>query len=188
MRAQRRAALERYVLNGSPLPPRPVLDAANLAAYAYTQLASDDESREELWLAYAKAAARHLHHRTTLLPLVRAWQRAGIESLLFKGFPLAEFVYASVGQRHYSDVDVLLDPRRWSEAERIAVAHGWTVIWARERSLYANSHEEGIITRNGVVVEVHRLIVHSGSPHDQHQRRVTDAAWAASEPRKWEDT
>src|SRR5690606_11222431 len=59
-------------------------------------------------------AARHATLRRAVVELLDAWRQAGIETLLVKGFYLAEFVYPDPSMRLYSDIDLAL---RSSDAE-----------------------------------------------------------------------
>jgi len=180
--------LERYLVEGTPLPDADALARARVAALAYTRMSSDDPARPTHRDAYTRATALHLKHKLAFLPLARAWRDAGVDVIVFKGFYLAEFVYEQPAQRHYNDIDVIVRPELGERAVAIAREHGWTLAWSRRDSLYATSHEEAILTKAGTVIEVHRFIIDCQSARDALQRRYTEAAWARSSEVAWEGT
>ena len=180
--------LERFLVDGGPLPDTAMLERTGLAPMAYTRLTADDPSRSQLYEAFTRATARHLATKLAFLPLARAWREAGIDVVVFKGFYLAEFVYEQPAQRHYNDIDVLIRPEAWARAESIAVELGWTIAWRRRESLYRWSHEEAVLTRGTAEVEAHRFVIDCNGSNDALQRRVTAAAWAHSFEVPWEGT
>jgi hypothetical protein len=183
-----RASLERFLVEGSPLPDRTILARRRLEAYAYAAVPTDHPAGEALRRAHTRAAAVHLAHKAAFLPLLRAWRDAGIEVIVFKGFYLAEFVYEQPAQRHYSDIDVIMRPESWPIAEPLAVGLGWTVEWRRRSSLYTASHEEALLTKAGMVLEVQRFPIDCPTPFQGLHRRYAAAAWAASRELHWEGT
>lgn len=174
------AQLERFLVHGTPMPDVAVLERWALAPLAYTRMATSDPARDRLHGAFTRAVARHLLTKLHVLPLLRAWSEADIEVVVFKGFYLAECVYEYPAQRHYHDVDVLLRSAEWSRAAAIALELGWKIAWSRHDSLYRWSHEEAVLAKDGVIVEVHRHIVDCAGPSDRVQHRLTEAAWTAS--------
>ena len=180
--------LERFLVDGGPLPDAAVLERTGLAPLAYTRLDADDPRRRPLYEAFTRATARHLSNKLAFLPLARAWRDAGIDVVVFKGFYLAEFVYQHPAQRHYNDIDVLIRPETWERAEAIAVDLGWVITWRRRESLYRWSHEEAILTCGTAEVEAHRFVIDCNGPNDARQRRITDAAWARAVEVPWEGT
>lgn len=180
--------LERFLRDGAQLPDDATLAASHLAPLAYTLLDVDDPRRAALRDAFTRATARHLAAKLAFLPLARAWREAAIDIVVFKGFYLAELVYPHPAQRHYNDIDVLVRPEQWERAEAIAASLGWTVTWRRRDSLYRWSHEEAILARGPVEIEAHRYVIDCSRPGDAVQRRITDAAWAASREVPWDGT
>jgi hypothetical protein len=181
-------AIERYLLDGQPLPSTRDLLATRLASHAYLQLEADHPQRAELRAAFVAATARHLATKATILGLLTAWHEAGIEAILLKGFYLAEFVYAHPAERFYSDVDILIRPERAQEALEIARGLGWRVPWERSASLYHHNHEEAVLTREGTTVEMHRYVIDSLSPRTAIPRRMTQETWKRARPVAWEGT
>lgn len=187
MSSDPRGSLERFLRGRQEIPAVATLRRAGLAAYAYGRVGEDDERAAPLRLAYLEATARHLHMTATVLALLRAWRGAGIQPLVFKGMHLATFVYDRSANRPYHDVDVLLAHDDLAEARRVAEASGWSVRWARAASLYDANHEEYVIEREGVVMEIHRWILDQNHPYDAVQRRITHAVWEGSVERTWND-
>ncbi|WP_291423388.1 lasso peptide biosynthesis B2 protein [Deinococcus sp.] len=100
---------------------------AGLGGAVRAQLPEDHLLRGPLRQQALDLSLRHAHIRAELRPLLAAWAAEGIEALLFKGFALAEFEYATPGERFYGDVDLLLpeDLATVMRAAHIALAHGW---------------------------------------------------------------
>ncbi|HYR12219.1 MAG TPA: lasso peptide biosynthesis B2 protein [Longimicrobium sp.] len=177
-----------WLLGRGDLPPAEELRAANLGAYAYTALAEDHPERVRLRLDFMSSVARSLCHKRTMLPLLDAWQRAGIPVLLFKGFHLSEFLYPVRGARAFADVDVLLRPESADAARRVAEREGWGVDYDSGEVGQPHFHTafELIHPTTGVWVDVHRYALGAMTPGLRLKRRVTDAVWARARERDWE--
>lgn len=107
---------------GLPLSLEPQqVRALHLGAYAYHTHPAAPQFRAD----YLQGVARHALTRRSLLELVRAWNTAGLEPLLLKGFALAEFEYEHPAHRFYGDVDVYLSPQHEALASGTALALGW---------------------------------------------------------------
>lgn len=171
-----------------PLPPASLLRAARLAAYAYATLPPEVPGRAELRGDYLAALARHQRMRVELVPLLAAWREEGIGALLFKGFHLAEFVYPVPGARFHGDVDVLLRPGDVERAGRVARERGWREEGNTAKVGRAFSHGAYSLFGPGgaVCVDVHRWALHSHTPWNRVQRRITEAVWDRSREREWE--
>lgn len=137
-------------------------------------------------LFQAHGKLKHWAHKALVLPLLRAWHAEGIETLLFKGFYLAEFIYGQALERPYNDVDVLIHPCDAGRARALARDLGWREVWAREASLYRFSHEETNLRKTEVLIEPHRLILDTATPWHSVQRRITEAAWTDANLVDWE--
>ena len=197
-RDRARAALERF-LTGEPgesaeLPPLEALEESGLAAYASTCPGGGGLRR-----ALLNASARHIAVKAEVQRLLRAWQDAGIEAMLFKGFHLAEFVYPSPGGRLYSDVDLLIEQRDALEAAAVAVRAGWVETWHAQRRSSAHGtrgpryygHEviQLLHPRIGIQVDVHRRLVHNNHNRIRRytsQERITRMTWEASHLVSWD--
>jgi hypothetical protein len=145
------------------------------------------------------ATARHLVVRRELRLLLPAWWRAGIDSLLFKGFHLAEFVYPAPGLRRCSDVDLLIREGDARQAAALAEELGWRVLWHADRPATADSartegyrgHEVMQLRhrRSDVHLDVHRRLVHNHHNRisgNRRQERITELAWTGSQVIDWE--
>src|SRR5690606_10580395 len=140
-----------------------------------------------------------------VVKLLAAWNEAGIEPLLFKGFYLAEFVYRDSSIRKYSDVDVGL---RWSpdpgqgggqaelakRAADIARQRGWKIVWYFGQPDTVGSHHDPAYDghellqlqheSSGVPLDAHRRLVHKNA--NLSKRRdggdaVTEMVWSAAD-------
>ena len=173
------------------------LRAAGVSSLAFVRT-PDHPERSTLRHDFMATSARHLAVRRAVVELVAAWRAAGIEALVFKGFYLAEFVYASPGERGYHDVDLAVRPERAEAACAIAEAQGWRILWrlgqpdnawsARPPS-YAG-HEVAQLRHRQleVTVDLHRRLAHNTHnrlPSARAQTRLTAAAWSASRSLAW---
>ncbi len=59
-------------------------------------------------------------------PVLRAFNAAGIQTMLLKGAPLALLTYGELGARPMGDIDVLVHPRHARRALQLLVDDGWT--------------------------------------------------------------
>lgn len=156
---------------------------AGLAAYALDRSgeegsAVDSHDKALLRSARLLAGVRHAGIKRATSALVRAWHGAGIDTLLFKGFYLAEYVYPEPSWRAYSDVDVAVRSRSGQHpqelaamAAEIAAANGFDVVWhlGETPSVHSfhdaryNGHELVQLAHSaaGFSVDAHRRLVHS---------------------------
>lgn len=164
-----------------------LLSEANLAGYAFTVLSDEHPSKSLLYGDYMLASARQLNFKARLLPLAEAWRTAGIEVLIFKGFYLAEWVYALPGQRYFQDVDILLRPNQVSKAQEIAESLSWTATWDYESAMQPHSHVAlHLLSVDGLIqIDVHRHILHTRTPWMAVQKRISEQAWESSQLQKW---
>jgi hypothetical protein len=194
--------LERYLLRPHETPldeaGLELIDGMLLAPFAYTQVPKDHPARVHLQPRFMSATARHVALRVELQGLFQAWAEVGVTPLLFKGFYLAEFVYASPGQRFYNDIDVVIDTEAFEEASRLAQARGWLERWSvRHKPTMLSAHGEGYCGHEllqlyhpklGVQLDVHRRILHNLHnlvPEVSQQARITARAWQASRQCAW---
>lgn len=177
-----------WLLGRGDAPPADALRAAGVGAYAYTVLPADHPAREVLRMDFMRSVARRLDIRNALLPLLGAWQHAGIPILLFKGFHLSEFVYPVPGARPYADVDVLMHPESTAVARGAAERVGWRVEYDSAEVGQPHFHTAFELSSpaTGVSVDVHRFALGAMTPGLRLKRRVTDAVWARARERTWE--
>ncbi|HZX00257.1 MAG TPA: nucleotidyltransferase family protein, partial [Trueperaceae bacterium] len=172
--------------------------AAGLAAYAMDRIGDQQQSLDpRLHRSRLVAAARHAAIRRATASLVRAWDEAGIDTLLFKGFYLAEFVYPDPSWRAYSDVDLAVRSRAdlsLSEVARlaaeVAARHEFEVVWWHGEEERLDSHHDRAYNGHellqlahiptGTSVDAHRRLVHSNvSVRRQSDKgeRLTRSVW-----------
>lgn len=185
-KARSTSALAEWLLGRGGPPSADVLRASRLAAYAYTILPADHALRATLRADFFASLRRHHQIVNEVVPLLGAWHAAGIDVLLFKGFHLAELVYPVPGARFHGDVDLLVRPEHTRRAAEIARALGWYEVGARPRPRF--SHNALILVRadGATMIDAHRLAVHAPLPLARVQRRITEAMWHESQPRRWQ--
>ena len=173
------------------VPDAAALRQARLSPYVYSRLQPGEPLRAELRPDFLAALARHQDIKREVVPLIAAWRAAGIETLLFKGFYLSEFVYPVPGTRFHGDVDVLIRPEHGENALRLARQHGWLARWRPPRrpgppddDALCNLHRPNGATQ----LDVHQLAVRAAAGWTRRQRRITEAVWARSAVRDWEGT
>lgn len=193
MRHRRRAAgtpttpLERFVAGTGPVPDPAVVARHLLEGVAYLATDGNHPCHARWRVDYLDLVKRHLMTRALIAELVGAWSEAGVETVLLKGFYLAEAVYASPAERRYTDVDVLIAEGSGDRARAIAVSLGWVVVSSRLGPVSSSpySHMELVLERDGVSVDVHRFVVHNSASDQRLARRFTAAAWEASRLVPW---
>lgn len=106
-----------------------------------------------------RAAQRRLLLDVATAEVMHGLGRRGVGAILMKGPCLATWLYDSPGERDYADVDVLIDPGRWRDAESVLLELGFNLSrdtfadeWDPDR--HANYWE-----RDGVNVDLHWRIV-----------------------------
>jgi len=168
----------------------PAVQHAHLAPYLYARAGSADPARVRFRQDYLAALARHHAIKRELVPLVAAWRAAGIETLLYKGFFLAEFVYPAPGTRFHGDVDILIRTEHGPEALRLALALGWRRRIYPRRVGAADGGALFDLYRPGgaAQLDVHHLLVPAARWWQRRQRTITAGVWARSELREWEGT
>lgn len=182
-------ALEHFLLHRQlPASAAQTVGAAGLGSYAYASLDASHPVRAQFRADYTAALYQHLTTRAALRPLLHAWHTAGIRVLLFKGFHLSEFVYASPGQRPYSDVDILMRPEDAQRAAEVAQQMGWQSTWRLEACLVPHHHELLHLqsSEGQVSLDIHRRILHGLLPANGLQERITKAVWEAAICCDWE--
>ncbi|GAA0497139.1 lasso peptide biosynthesis B2 protein [Deinococcus depolymerans] len=182
--------LER-ALRGGPLAlaDLPHLRAAGLEGAMRARLPADDPLRAELRAGALVLGARHALIRAELRDLLGAWETEGIPALLFKGFALSEFGYATRTERFYGDVDLLLpgDPATVTRAAHLALARGW-----RSDGQHAHpdrwTHETMHLFSPGghARLDVHRWLIPDWFAGRRRSLHVTRQVWAAARPHDWD--
>jgi hypothetical protein len=174
---------------------------AGLGAYALERLGEHAGDHSALLRSSRlMAGVRHSAIRRAVVELIGAWNDAGLDTLLYKGFYLAEFVYPDPSWRAYADVDLAVrsrtgaDPRLTARlATDVARDLGFTVVWhvGEEPSVHSfhdqryDGHElaQLIHPGTGVSVDAHRRLVHSNvslRPQTDAGEVLTDRVWDAA--------
>lgn len=140
------------------------------------------------------ATAHHLLVRRAIEPLLSALNSAEVDVMIFKGFHLAEHVYAAPGRRDYADVDMLTQPHMVDQVVSTALELGWRLtrltgaahkFWS-ERGPDYNGHEAAQLHLDsaGLTIDLHRRVVANVVgrwPPGRIPHRLTRLAWAASQ-------
>lgn len=188
-----KANLERFLCGDlETVPSLEVLRARRLEAWAYTVLPTGHPLKVLCKSAFITARARHELIKQEVLEMVRAWNAAGIEPVLYKGFALAEFTYPQPGTRFHGDVDVLVRPEDFRRALEIGHERGWQTPQPLEHWLFsqsANPHELSLKKyRAHTAFDVHQRLVPSVLSRTPREHAMTQAAWQNSRPIEWEGT
>ncbi|MVN86687.1 lasso peptide biosynthesis B2 protein [Deinococcus sp. HMF7620] len=132
---------------------------------------------------------RHARIRAAVRGLVAVWAAAGIPALLFKGFALSEFEYATPGERFYGDVDVLLpsDEATVTRAVHLALARGWRSdgqhAWP-ENWTHESAH---LYSPDGQVrLDIHRFVLSTAYVPVSRSVQLTTGLWQRARAVDWE--
>ena len=192
MRAKYPSNLEKFVMGDVNAPVNASeLIVSRLAGYAYRVLPENHPLRAELRHARRNLEIQHQLVKRQFLPLLKAWNAAGLKIMAIKGFWLAEFVYERPGDRGYGDIDLLIPEEQSQKAVQIARENGWKVTIERKTSGNQNSHEEAhIVSSDGlVIIDLHRFALQNARTWGQHHpKRLTRAFWNLAIKHEWEGT
>lgn len=159
------------------------LKASGLAAWVYSRLPADHVLRPALEPARIGLLARQMVIRRSMIALLRGFDEAGVESVLLKGFMLAEFAYRVPGVRPYGDVDILVRPEQLPLLLEVAQGLGWKddgMSGRPDEWLHEIAH---LYSPDGQVrLDVHRYVTAWIAGPSGQARRLTRAIWEASEP------
>jgi Uncharacterised nucleotidyltransferase len=174
------------------VPSLEVLRARRLEAWAYMVLPTGHPLKAICKSAFITARARHELIKQEVLEMVRAWNAAGIEPVLYKGFALAEFTYPQPGTRFHGDVDVLVRPEDFRQALEVGHERGWETPQPMEDWLFnqsANPHELSLKKYQAhAAFDVHQRLVPAIHPWTPREHAMTQKAWGNSRPVEWEGT
>jgi Uncharacterised nucleotidyltransferase len=184
--------LERFLAGDlSAIPSLESLLALRLEAHAHSVLPQGHPYRVACKSAFVLARTRHELIKREVLELLRAWNAAGIEPVLYKGFALAEFSYPQPGTRFHGDVDVLVRPDEFRQALGIGRSLGWNIPQAFDHWLFASSNpHELTLKRPGasVYIDLHQRLVPTSLRSTDREHALTMAAHVNSRPVEWEGT
>ena len=192
MPTQTPSSLEKFVMgdHNAPISVATLVNA-RLAGYAYRSIPEDHALREDLREPRRSLEIRHQLVKLQLVPLLKAWNDAGIKAMFIKGFWLAEFIYERPGDRGYGDIDVLMPEEQTQHAIQLAQVLGWKVVFNRRTSANLHSHEEAhLVSSDGHVnIDLHRFVLQTiqlwGHYHPKH---LTNIMWASTIQQTWEGT
>ena len=94
--------------------------------------------------------------------LISTLDAAGIESILIKGPSVSRWLYDEAESRPYGDVDLLVPPERFSDAERVAASLGFRHLKVGDHLEEVSRHRSCFREMDGVCVELHRGFVGVG--------------------------
>ncbi len=192
MPSQSPSSLEKFVMGDytSPITVAALVNA-RLAGYAYRKIPENHRLREGLRQPRRNLEIQHQLVKHQLVPLLKAWNNAGLKAMLIKGFWLAEFVYERPGDRGYGDIDVLMPLDQTQEAIHLAITLGWKVIFNNQISGNEYSHEVSNITSkdNSITIDLHHLALQTVQAWGQHKpKRLTRAFWKSAIKQPWQGT
>ncbi|HYL57482.1 MAG TPA: nucleotidyltransferase family protein, partial [Candidatus Acidoferrales bacterium] len=126
---------------------------------------------------------RNRHLSNELIRFMRAFQRAGVRALTFKGPLLAELAYGDVGLRQFSDIDFLIDAHDLAAVAEILTGAGYTSHLDRRDGLtggYFQEFEECFNGRDGLgAVDVHWTMTPGAYPFAPSEIAVRSRATEA---------
>jgi hypothetical protein len=144
-----------------------------LAPWAYYTAAPDSALRRECGADFADAWRRVLRIQSRFAELLAAWNAAGIDVTVFKGFALAHLSYPHPALRHFGDIDAYLPPGEMARALE-AMPAGWRVL----PNLGAAGPHGPVNLRspcNELEIDLHRSFFkpnHATSPHHEAATRL----------------
>jgi hypothetical protein len=134
--------ISNYIVNQTKeFPSLLEIRAYNIEGWVYS--VANDQLRNDLRSVVLSRAARHSLIRIKIMNLVLAWNAAGIEPLILKGFAFAELFYEHPHERYYGDVDILVSKAEAPLAMRIAREIGWSEHSSLENNTGVYRHEYG---------------------------------------------
>ncbi len=160
----------------------PLLRASGMAAWVVGLLPTGHPFRAELQAARLALLGRQMVLRRNMATLMAAWNAAGVESVLLKGFMLAEFAYPVPGVRPYGDIDILVRPEQLGSLVHAALAIGWTDDGYSQRPAEWTHEIAHLFSPDGQIrLEVHRYVsAWDGGPSGK-VCRITEQIWQAAE-------
>ncbi|MDP9765073.1 lasso peptide biosynthesis B2 protein [Deinococcus enclensis] len=185
--------LLRTLITGDPaqLGPSdlPLIRALNLGGYAFARLPLPHPLRGNLRADHMNQALRHGVIRRELRDLLAAWTGAGIPVMPLKGFALAEFEYATPGERYYGDVDLLIpdDAALTARAVRLGQQLGWTTDDHHARPLFWTHETAHLYSPSGHVrLDLHRYPVAWLIGSRAQVQALTRALWTDARVHDWQ--
>ena len=118
-----------------------------------------DEDRQKWKQAIRTRTLKSLQQTAMLSKFVNAFEDEGIEAIPFKGPILAQILYGNIGDRHYSDLDILIRGEKIERIIQIAEKQGytlqspnpgltdrqWEYYFRHKKDIYLLHREQGIL-------------------------------------------
>jgi hypothetical protein len=98
--------------------------------------------------------------------VVEALRRAGLHSVLLRGPTTARWLYEN-SPRAYGDVDLLVDPARFDDCERVLAGLGFERSAMERRFSRGRPGHASTWVRGSVAVDLHKTLVGVGAPAEE---------------------
>jgi hypothetical protein len=115
---------------------------------------------------FAESTASNLLLEAAAGEVVDALRGAGLRSVLFKGPATARWLYEN-DPRAYADVDLLVDPARFEDCERVLEGLGFERSRLERRFATGRPGHASTWTRGSVTVDLHRTLVGPSVPAEE---------------------
>lgn len=165
------------------------LRGAGVAGEVRQRLSPGDPLRDALRGDHLRLGLRHAAVRAEVRALLEHWGRLRVPVMPVKGFALAEFEYATPGERFYGDVDLLVpgDPAVIARAVHAALALGWRSDGQHARPQdWTHECAHLFSPGGGVRIDLHRFPVAWVVGSQRRARRLTRALWQEARPHDWD--
>jgi hypothetical protein len=116
--------------------------------------------------AFAETTASNLLLEAAAGEVVEALRGAGLQSVLFKGPTTARWLYKE-DPCVYADVDLLVDPARFEDCERVLGGLGFERSLMERRFATGRPGHASTWTRGSVTVDLHRTLVGPSAPAEE---------------------
>src|SRR3954452_1090523 len=127
----------------------------------------------------AYLAGRSMHAEVLAASVARALAGAGVDALVIKGPVTERWLYASGELRTIGDVDVVVDPRQYRQAERVLMSAGFVNRYDGVAPEWSAEHADRWVAAAWALrVDLHRRLWGFAAP----PARVWSRLWAGREP------
>ena len=129
-----------------------------------------DQVKIVLEKEYLLSEARFAKKESELIEILDALEARGLDVVVFKGIPLAYFLYKDPGIRVSKDIDILIDKSQVESAQQVLSDLGFSLYtgWLKEED-YRAHHFHLIYTRGesmDIVVELHWTLLDPKKGHE----------------------
>ncbi len=126
-----------------------------LVYHNLARLGDGDAGIDTLKERYVRTWSENLRCYHTVLPLLQAFERAGIDAVVLKGLALIARFYRDPGLRPMADVDVLVPPTDVERARDLAVSVDWHPRHRLTPAFRRVKHAAPFDHRAGVACDLH---------------------------------